>query len=270
MAEKWQRSTTSQQTPFLGSFGAGLGAGTPTPSAAPGLRAGDQGQCPQPNWGIPWRRGAGGDTASPQSPICPPSISTAGQGLPDAPAGARCLSSPPFLKENKREREAAFWGEFLRVWLFRFPSSLRGPKKRGTPCQRRRLCKTRWLHGALGLHGSVAPKKAGAEGTQQGWRGHSGDTAPRSTQGCRLGHVIPAGCILRDAAGARRERRTAEGAAGQEERGHRRDMAGDTVGTGLEQLSSPQEGWKGDLDLPWAGMAAKGHEGQQHPGMRWR
>lgn len=35
----------------------------------------------------------------------------------------------------------------------------------------------------------------------------------------------PAGC-----AGARRERRTAEGAVGQEERGHGRDMAGDTAG----------------------------------------
>lgn len=37
-------------------------------------------------------------------------------------------------------------------------------------------------------------------------------------------------CSLWDAAGVRRERRTAEGAAGQEERGHSRAIAGDTGG----------------------------------------
>lgn len=111
---------------------------------AQGLCAGDQGQCLEAGWGLAWSRGGpGGGTAFPQSPICAPSIPAAGQGLPNAPAGPCCLSSPPFRKEDKREREAAFWVEFFGVQLFRFLSSHRRPKKGAAlcwVCQRRRLC----------------------------------------------------------------------------------------------------------------------------------
>lgn len=58
------------------------------------------------------------------------------------------------------------------------------------------------------------------QGTRGGHRGHGS----RQNSGAPCG-MHPAGC-----AGARRERRTAEGATGQEERGHGGDTAGDRHG----------------------------------------
>ena len=237
----------------------------PNPSsgqAAEGLHAGDRGRRPKPGWGLPWRWWGRGGTASPQSPICAPSIPTVGQGLPDALVGLCCLSSPPFCKEDKKEREATFWVEFFGVWLFRFPSSHRGSKEGAAlcwVCQRRRVCErdAGCREGAL-RHASISREKAGTEGmegTQRGQRGHSTQEHPGLLERCCAGweHALPAGCILRDAVGARRERRTAEGAAGQEERGHHRDIAGDTGGD------------RG-LGLPWAGMQPRGPEGSDIPG----
>lgn len=239
--------------PFCGSGASRWGPGTMSPAKL---------GC------IPRRRGAGGDTAPPQSPVCPPSISTAGQGLPDAPAGARCLSSPPFLKEDKREREAAFWVEFLRVWLFRFPSSLRGPKKRGTLCQRRRLCKRHWLHGALGLHGTPLrpPKKsrgrgntAGMEGTQ--W-GHS--TQEHPGLGWGMWSLRDASCGMQ----------LGRGGSGERQRGlqvrRSGDMAGTWQGTRWGQAWSssavPRRDGKGAWVCPGLGRQPKGTKGSSIPG----
>ena len=71
-----------------------------------------------------------------------------------------------------------------------------------------------------------------------------------------------------DAAGARWERRTAEGAAGQEERGHGRDIAGDTGGDrrGAAQGCQAVEAGDRGLSLPWAGMQPRGTEGSSIPG----
>ena len=206
---------------------------------------------------------------------------------PHSRAGAaRCPGwslLPPFCKEDKKEREAAFWVEFFGVWLFRFPSSHCGSKEGAAlcwVCQRRRVCErdAGCREGALGLRGTPPPPEK-----KQGQRGRSrdgGDTAetegtqhpgaPRAAGEvlCRMGACAPcgmhpAGCGWGQAGAANGRGGCRSGGAGTSQ-GHRR---GHQWGQAWSSSGLPGRGG-GDrgLGLPWAGMQPRGPEGSDIPG----
>lgn len=245
-------------------------AGTPTPSVTKPFRAfmlgtGDNAQSqPAPEMGP-------GGTVSPQSPICDPQHPHSRAGVAQCPSWSLLPELASSLQRGQEGEGSGVFGlSSLELGSFDFPPHAAGPRQE-------QLCAgcakaVGSARGMLATAGSTgAPRHASKK--KRGPRGHSrdgGDTvgpqppgAARAAGGCGAawGHVLPAGCILRDAAGARRERRTAEGAAGQEERGHGRNIAGDTGG---DQL--PSRG--GGLGLPWARMQPRGTEGSSIPGCR--